>query len=373
MTEALPGTDPLALPARPWRTVYLVTDAFDEVNLTPRLAALESAQCVVVRPNPVRSASDLVWDVLTAAGKNPAAARTNRLTIDSAWAAAAAWLAAARTAHIVVERGHRLSEKEAVRLAELADTVDATLWLIWCSPRDATKMGNALESLGHSRLHCRRGRLPSGGPNRPLRAIYLDGFYCLLPLPDPATSLAPNADENPDPDDDWPALPDADFPLFLAICRRLAAPRSGDFARGLNAYLRDERLSPPPAPASPSSASAPSRPPSSAEASSCAGSPPASAPTRRAACRPGSPPQSAGPARHRPHRGGGRHRPGPAPLSRPRPVLPPAVPPLQELSEVVGGEQAASVCEGAQDGRTRMGPPLRHGKTASRKRLADHA
>lgn len=275
MTETLPGTDPLALPARPWRTVYLVTDAFDEVNLTRRLAALESAQCVVVRPNPVRSASDLVWDVLTAAGKNPAAARTNRLTIDSAWAAAAAWLAAARTAHIVVERGHRLSEREAVRLAELADTVDATLWLIWSSPRDATTMGNALESLGHSRLHGRRGKLPSTGPHRPLRVIHLDDFYRLLPLPDPATSLAPNPDEDPDPDDGWPALPDADFPLFLAVCRRrlaadtfdqlnhvyrseaqrtdqfvrrhphdLAAPRSGDFARGLNAYLRDERLGP---------------------------------------------------------------------------------------------------------------------------------
>ncbi|MFJ3841360.1 hypothetical protein ACIPY6_38440 [Streptomyces sp. NPDC090054] len=275
MTETLPGTDPLSLPARPWRTVYLVTDAFDEVNVTRRLAALESAQCVVVRPNPVRSASDLVWDVLTAAGKNPAAARTNRLTIDSAWAAAAAWLNAARTTHIVVERGHRLSEKEAVRLAELADTVDATLWLIWSSPRDATKMGNALESLGHSRLHGRRGKLPSGGPNRPLRVIYLDDFYRLLPLPDPATSLAPNPDENPDPDDDWPTLPDADFPLFLAVCRRrlpadtfdqlnhvyrseaqrtdqfvrrhphaLTAPRSGDFARALNAYLRDERIGP---------------------------------------------------------------------------------------------------------------------------------
>ncbi|MFC5724127.1 hypothetical protein ACFP1Z_28560 [Streptomyces gamaensis] len=275
MTEALPGTDPLSLPARPWRTVYLVTDAFDEVTLTRRLAALESAQCIVVRPTPVRSASDLVWDVLTAAGKNPAAARTQRMTIGSAWVAAAAWLTAARTAHIVVERGHRLSEREAVRLAELADTVDATLWLIWSSPRDATTMGNALESLGNSRLHGRRGRLPTTGPRRPLRAIHLDDFYRLLPLPDPATSLPPNPDDDPAPDDDWPALPDADFPLFLAACRRrlaadtfdqlnhvyrseaqrtdqfvrrhphdLAAPRSGTFARALNAYLRDERLGP---------------------------------------------------------------------------------------------------------------------------------
>ncbi|MGW5124513.1 hypothetical protein ACWEQ7_10745 [Streptomyces sp. NPDC004069] len=216
-----------------------------------------------------------MWDVLTAAGKNPAAARTQRTTIDSAWAAAAAWLTAARTAHIVVERGHRLSEKEAVRLAELADTVDATLWLIWSSPRDATTMGNALESLGNSRLHGRRGKLPTTGPHRPLRAIHLDDFYRLLPLPAPATSLPPNPDEDPDPDDDWPALPDADFPLFLAACRRrlaadtfdqlnhvyrseaqrtdqfvrrhphdLAAPRSDTFARALNAYLRDERLGP---------------------------------------------------------------------------------------------------------------------------------
>ncbi|MFB7090796.1 hypothetical protein [Streptomyces sp. NPDC056296] len=275
MTDPLPGTDPLALPARPSRTVYLVTDALDEATLTRRLAALESAQCIVVRPNPVRSASDLVWDVLTAAGKNPVAARTNRMTIDSAWAATAAWLTVARTEHIVVERGHRLSEKEAVRLAELADTVDATLWLIWSSPRDATKMGNALESLGHSRLHGRRGKLPSNGPHRPLRAIYLEDFYRLLPLPDPATSLPPNPDENLAPDDDWPTLPDADFPLFLATCRRrlaadtfdqlnhvyrseaqrtdqfvrrhphtLTAPRAGDFDRALNAYLRDERLGP---------------------------------------------------------------------------------------------------------------------------------
>ncbi|WP_281154667.1 hypothetical protein [Streptomyces sp. HYC2] len=275
MTDTLPGADPLSLSAQPSRTVYLVTDALDEVTVTRRLAALESSQCVVVRPNPVRSASDLVWDVLTAAGKNPAAARSSRLTTGSAWAAAAAWLTAARTEHIVVERGHRLSEKEAVRLAELADTVDATLWLIWSSPRDATEMGNALESSGHSRLHGRRGKLPPHGPNRPLHAIHLEDFYRLLPLSAPATSLPPNPDENPGPDDDWPTLPDVDFPLFLAACRRhlaadtfdqlnhvyrseaqrtdqfvrrrprtLTAPRTGNFDGALNAYLRDERLGP---------------------------------------------------------------------------------------------------------------------------------
>lgn len=63
-----PGRRPLV----PRRTVRVVIDAGDDPNLNRRVAALEAASRIVVRPNPGRSATDLVWDVLaTAAGKTP--------------------------------------------------------------------------------------------------------------------------------------------------------------------------------------------------------------------------------------------------------------------------------------------------------------
>ncbi|MEE1806887.1 hypothetical protein [Streptomyces sp. BE133] len=99
-------------------------------------------------------------------------------------------------------------------------------------------------------------------------------FHDLLPLPAPAAHAPLHPDEHADIDADWPALPTADFPLFLAICRRRLAGDTfdqlnltyraeaqrtdefvrrhrhdltpsrtpGEFQRQLNAYLRDERL-----------------------------------------------------------------------------------------------------------------------------------
>ncbi|QCW79036.1 hypothetical protein EQG64_21795 [Streptomyces sp. S6] len=253
----------------------VVIDVCDDPNLSRRLAALEAADRIVVRPNPVRSPNDLVWDVLAGAGKNPAAVRTCRLSIASAWKAATAWVTAANVTDILVERAHRLTHREALQLAELADTADADLWLIWSGAGDPTRLCNAIESLGRSeRKGAARGQIPFGAPHRPVKAMGGETFTRLLPLPAPAVRLPLIPDEHADAD--WPALPAVDSPLFLAACRRQLAgdtfdqlhtvyrteaqatdafvrrhrndlnePRTGGtFKRALNAYLRDERLGP---------------------------------------------------------------------------------------------------------------------------------
>ncbi|MEV6265210.1 hypothetical protein AB0M42_31305 [Streptomyces sp. NPDC051784] len=48
----------------------------------------------------MRSPDDLVWGVLAGAGKNPAAVRTCRLSIASAWKTATAWVTAAHVTDI---------------------------------------------------------------------------------------------------------------------------------------------------------------------------------------------------------------------------------------------------------------------------------
>ncbi|MFJ4741107.1 hypothetical protein [Streptomyces sp. NPDC088775] len=278
MTETLPTTttteDPAARPAVPHRNVRVVIDAADDPDLNRRLGALEAPTRIVVRPNPVRSATDLVWDVLAAAGKNPAAIHAPRLSVADAWKATAAWLSAAGVTDIIVERAHRLLPGEPLDLAKLTDRIDADLWLIWSSPADPTRTCNSLESLGRSRRN--GGRLPHSGPHRDVRVIGISIFHDLLPLPAPAHQQPLNPDEHADPDADWPALPTADFPLFLATCRRRLAGDTfdqlnltyraeaqrtdefvrrhrneltpnrtpGEFQRKLNAYLRDERLGP---------------------------------------------------------------------------------------------------------------------------------
>ncbi|MFI0234902.1 WYL domain-containing protein [Streptomyces sp. NPDC017086] len=62
-------------------------------------------------------------------------------------------------------------------------------------------------------------------------------FHDLLPLPAPAHQQPLNPDEHADPDADWPALPTADFPLFLATCRRRL---TGDTFDQLNLTYRAE-------------------------------------------------------------------------------------------------------------------------------------
>lgn len=276
MTETLSAAeeteDPAARPVVPRRTVRVVIDAGDDPGLNRRLAALEAPSRIVVRPNPVRSTTDLVWDVLAAAGKNPAAVHSPRLSVADAWKAVAAWLSAARVTDIVVERAHRLLPGELLDLAKLADAIDADLWLIWSSPADPTRTCNSIESLGRSRRN--GGRLPPSGPHRHVRVIGISIFHDLLPLPAPAHRQPLNPDEHADIDADWPALPTVDFPLFLATCRRRLAGdtfdqlnityraeaqrtdefvrrhrheltpnrTTGEFQRQLNAYLRDERI-----------------------------------------------------------------------------------------------------------------------------------
>ncbi|MEU6760534.1 hypothetical protein [Streptomyces sp. NPDC046685] len=271
-TTATPGDTTVALAPR--RTVRMVINYSDEASVSRRLAILDAPGRIVIRPTPARSPSDLVWDVLAAAGKNPATVRSERLSITNAWKAAAAWLTAAQATDLVIDRAHRLTTDEALDLAELADTIGADLWLIWSSPQTTIPMKESLECLGRDRKYKPRGPVPSSrAVLRPVAYVSLDQFHQAMPLPRPAALDALLPDEGAALPHSWPRLPATDFPLFLAVCRRtlpgdtfdaldliyrheaqrtdqwlrrhrntLLHARTVEFHRSLNAYLRDERL-----------------------------------------------------------------------------------------------------------------------------------
>ncbi|MBB6347229.1 hypothetical protein FHU36_003774 [Nonomuraea muscovyensis] len=173
----------------------LVDNACDDVAVSHHLNTLDGPghSQVVVRPTPgTASVHSLGLDLLVALGKNPYAARTERLAA-STWPAAAAWLRGQAVTDLIIDRAHRLTAGQLEVLAHTAVTADATLWLIWAAPHH--------EAI--ARLHALL--------DRPVDVIGLDDFRRLLPSPAHPRTREP---------DQQPALPAADFTTFLATCRR---------------------------------------------------------------------------------------------------------------------------------------------------------
>jgi hypothetical protein len=202
MTSAVRPAHPIAeRPAAPHLLLppggrfVLVDNACDDVAASRHLNTLDGPGRgqVVVRPTPGGvSVRSLGLDLLAALGKNPYAARTERLAA-STWPSAAAWLRGQAVTDLIIDRAHRLTLDQLEVLAHIAATAEATVWLIWAAPHH-----EALDQL-HALL------------DRPIDVVGLDDFRALLPTPrrSPAREL-----------DRQPALPSADFTTFLAACRR---------------------------------------------------------------------------------------------------------------------------------------------------------
>jgi hypothetical protein len=151
----------------------------------------------VLRPTPGASdVATLGWDLLVAVVKPPHAARREHVS-GLSWEFGQAWLAGFAVSHMIVDRAHLLTRDQADAAAAAAARAGATLWLLW-----GTGIGP------------RCGGPPHLVGGQPAQVISLWEFYQRLPAAPPPAAAEPGQE------DSWPPLPAADFPTFLAACRR---------------------------------------------------------------------------------------------------------------------------------------------------------
>lgn len=202
------------------RRVTVVHDPDD----TPLLTTLgwdahPPLRTLIVRPTPgAKDQGTLVRDLLAALGKNPFPTQAPG-PLTERWALCHAWIAAATTADVVIDRAHRLPIHHLLRLAALARDVGASLWLLWPAP--------APEQLARA--------LDQDAPDT-VRARVIDRFQAHRALTERqhryrAQRPAPDWGREPRP---WPAVPRTDFPRFLATCRRTLTERR--YAKVLTEY-----------------------------------------------------------------------------------------------------------------------------------------
>jgi hypothetical protein len=100
------------------------------------------AGCVVVHPTPgANGRASLAHDVLAALGRPVEIPPRSRIAREAgAWAAATAWAAADRVAHLVVLRAHRLPAEGWTRLLEFAANVGAEVLLVCHTPTVAAHL-----------------------------------------------------------------------------------------------------------------------------------------------------------------------------------------------------------------------------------------
>jgi hypothetical protein len=206
--------------------VYVVDNAGDDLAAVRHINACGGPADgrAVLRPTPgARDVDTLGWDLLVAVAKPPHGARREHVS-GLSWEYGQSWLAGFAVSHMIIDRAHLLTRDQAGKAAAAAARAGATLWLLW---------GTATGLRGPG----------CGGPphlvaGQPAQVISLWEFYQRLPAaPPPATE--------PDQEDDWPPLPAADFPTFLAACRRYlprdqfaqVAPLYYDTAEAADAWL----------------------------------------------------------------------------------------------------------------------------------------
>jgi hypothetical protein len=192
--------------------VYVVDNAGDDLAAVRHVNACggPAEHRAVLRPTP--GAGDVLttgWDLLVAAGKPPHAARREHVSALS-WQYGQAWLAGSGVTDLVVDRAHLLTPGQADAAAAAAARIGACLWLLWGTGLDPYTPG--YDGAPH---------LVAGTCTQ---VISLWEFYQRLPT---AAPPPPDAAEPGQPGE-WPPLPAADFPTFLAACRRYLPRR--DFA-----------------------------------------------------------------------------------------------------------------------------------------------
>ena len=196
--------------------MYVVDNAGDDLAAVRHINACGglAEHRAVLRPTP--GAGDVLttgWDLLVAAGKPPHAARREHVSTLS-WEYGQAWLAGSGVTDLIVDRAHLLTRDQADAAAAAARRAGAALWLLWGTGVDPYTPG--YDGAPH---------LVAGTRTQ---VISLWEFYQRLP------AATPPAAAEPGQPGDWPPLPAADFPTFLAACRRYLPRR--EFAQVARLY-----------------------------------------------------------------------------------------------------------------------------------------
>ena len=199
--------------------MYVVDNAGDDLAAVRHINACggPAEHRAVLRPTP--GAADVLttgWDLLVAAGKPPYGARREHVGALS-WEYGQAWLAGSGVTDLIVDRAHLLTRYQLDMAASAAATAGAAVWLLW---------GTSIEP--YTPGYDGAPHLVAGTRTQ---VISLWEFYQRLPT---AAPPPPDTAEPGQPGDGWPPLPAADFPTFLAACRRYL-PRAG-FAQAGRLY-----------------------------------------------------------------------------------------------------------------------------------------
>ena len=208
MAVAPPGAPPQARPG----TVTVLADPGDSPQAAAELAGRHDLDhgVAVCQPQPgATSPSVLAGDLLVALGKLPGALAAEHLS-RRGWELAALWLRAEAVQDLVVLHADRLPPGRWSDLATLAAASGTRVWL-------ATRAAGMTAGQRAALTACADAGPPA---HRPWRAALAD-----LPAAGPRTGEC------------WfPAVPDAEFPLFRAAAARLLDPAA--FTRA-DAVYRD--------------------------------------------------------------------------------------------------------------------------------------
>jgi hypothetical protein len=134
---------PLLFEVPPGPQVVVVRDDEDSAEVRGYLKGFSNigvrqlpSRRTLVRPTPGAADRDtLALDLLLALGKNPETLAGERLGA-SAWAHARAWLIAAETSDLVIDRAHQLPAARLAELVGLAGWLRCRVWLIWSGGGD---------------------------------------------------------------------------------------------------------------------------------------------------------------------------------------------------------------------------------------------
>lgn len=185
--------------------IAIVLDPADSQATRDQLARLALPRHGQVLVTPTPGAADratLALDLIAALGKNPAVIGREGTR---AWALAAAWLTAQQPTDVIVDRAHLLAPYLLADIADLAQGAGAALWLIWSGPQDHRPALDVLR-----------------GATRRTTVVDPEQMDAMIPAAPQAAIPAILRPALP------PNLPTADFPLFLAACRRHLKPREFD-------------------------------------------------------------------------------------------------------------------------------------------------
>ena len=205
--------------------VYVVDSGGDDLAAVRHLNTCgdAAARRAVLQPAPgPADVLTLGWELQATTGESSHAGRREDV-IELSWEYGQAWLADSGVTDLIVDQAHLLTPGQVDTAATAAGRADANLWLLWGTGIDWLLWGTGIDP--YTPGSAGTPHLVAGTRTQ---VISLWEFYQRLPT----AALPPSAE--PEQPGNWPPLPAADFPTFLAACRRYL-PRA-DFAQVARLY-----------------------------------------------------------------------------------------------------------------------------------------